>query len=237
MPYEVSVTRRRLDLQLDEIKKTLRTADRKDVPNGLRDYAIAAAIFLAHAEIENYFVDALAGIANAYSRAAIDASRLPTRLRAHLVVEKFNFQNVAAKFSTKSGEPDVLMSVEKWFASPIYALFNESKPLVPFVGQDIHGDYSYPSKKNIERVLRRIGIGDPKGTLNGMAKRDVLGLLESVANLRTALAHNASLPGIGCADVIAHLGGLKIFARALDRVLYVHVRTSLPHAAWRAALC
>jgi hypothetical protein len=237
MPYAVSSHRKRLNQQLDEIKKNLRIADGKGIPSVLRDYAIAAAIFLAHAEIENYFVDSLSGIANAYSKALADASKLPIRLRAHLVVEKLNFQNVAAKLSMKSGEGDVHGAVEKWFSSPQFALLNESKPLPAFFGSDIHGDYSYPSKKNIERILRRIGIGDPKGTLNGMGKRDVLSLLESVADLRTALAHSAALPGIACTDVIQRLSDLKLFAQAMDRVLYAHVRASLTHAAWRADLC
>ncbi|MBN9133549.1 MAG: hypothetical protein J0H48_09325 [Nitrosospira multiformis] len=237
MPYAISSSRKRFEIQLDEIKKKLKIADKRGVSTDLRDYAIAAAIFLAHAEVENYFVDVLGSIAVAYSSAAADASRLPARLRAHLVVEKFNLQSIAAKFSIRTGEPDILSAIENWFSSSMVCLLNESKPLAPFDGNDIHGDYGYPSTKNIERVLRRIGIGDPKGVLNREAKRDVVGRLESVGNLRTALAHNASLPGISCADVIAHLNGLKMFARALDRVLYAHLRQALPHTVWKASLC
>ena len=222
MSYVISSSRKRFEIQLDEIKKKLRIADKKGVSTDLRDYAIAAAIFLAHAEVENYFADILASVAIAYSSTAPDASRLPARLRAHLVVEKFNLQNLAAKFSTRTGEPDILTAIETWFSSSMVCLLNESKPLAAFNGNDIHGDYGYPSTKNIERVLRRIGIVDPKGKLNRAAKRDVVGKLESVASLRSALAHSASLPGIGCADVIAHLEGLKTFARALG-AYFMHI--------------
>jgi len=215
----------------------LRRADRNGVPPELREYAIAAAIFLAHAEVENFFGDILTRIAIAYSNGLTYSSELPKRLRAHLVAEKLNLQGFVAKFSSKTGEPAILDTVEGWFASPYHSLLNNSQRLCPFDGKDIYGDYVYPSIKNIERVLRRIGIGDPRGKLNGIAKRDVISLLESVGDLRTALAHSASLPGVSCRDVIDKMSDLRAFVAAMDRALYSHVRTSLPHAVWKTLVC
>ncbi len=237
MPYTVSASRKQLEERLIEITKRLRRADKNGVPPELREYAIAAAIFLSHAEVENFFGDILARIAMAYSNGVAHSSGLPSRLRAHLVVEKLNLQSIAAKFSNKTGEPAILDEVQRWFASPLSCLLNDSQPLGVFDGKDIHGDYGYPSIKNIERVLRRVGIGDPGGKLNGTAKRDVMSLLESVGDLRIALAHSASLPGISCCDVIDKLSDLKAFVAAMDRTLYFHVRSSLPDSAWKANVC
>lgn len=237
MAYQISLSRKQLELQLDELAKKLREAERPAVSVPLREFAIAAAIFLAHAEFENYFVDVLSRLAGMYSHAAANAAELPPRLRAHLVLTQLNVEGLAGKIASRSGEPDILALVEGWFASPASALLNDSRALVPFDGRAIHGDYDYPSTKNIVRVLRRIGVGDPKGALNGTVGRDVIALLESLAALRTSLAHTATLPGIGPADVRSRIAGLKVFVRAMDRVLYSHTCRFFAHSSWRTGMC
>lgn len=237
MPYRVSSSRKHFELQVLAIKKNLKVADKKGVPSSLRDYAIAAAIFLAHAEIENYFIDVLARIANAYSKGISSASDLPQKLRAHLVVEKLNLKTIAAKVSGNSGEQDVLNFVERWFSSSNSYLINESKPLCAFLGEDIYGDYSYPSIRNLEKVLRRLGIGNPKMELNKTGKEDVISLLESLANLRTALAHSASLPGISCGDVALRINQVMRFVSALDKLLYFSLKSSVSDNYWKSSVC
>lgn len=236
MAYVKSCQRRHLDQQLDVIKRKVRGADNRKTSADLREFAIAAAIFLAHAEFENYFVDALDGLAKAYTQGSDDVSKIPPKLRAHLICEKFGLEHITAKFVLKTGEQDIFTTIEKWFTSPNVTLLTGARPMSTIIGSDIYGDYSYPSIKNIERVLRRIGIGNPKGTLNKEGKRDVVGLLESIGSLRTALAHNATLPGVSVRDVIDRIDGLKDFGRAFDRVLYSKTRITVPHVSWVNAM-
>lgn len=237
MAYLVSQQRRRLEQQIETIKAKVGQADNGPVPADLRDYAIAAAIFLAHAEVENYFVDVLEDVARVYSQAARNAVKLPSKFRAHLIAEKFGLDSLALKIVARTGEQEVFQKIEKWFVSPNIPLLTGAGFLAPVNGKDIYGDYSYPSLKNIERVLRRLGVGDPKGALNREGGRDVVGLLESVADLRTALAHAATLPGVSVQDVIQRIEGLKLFVEAFDKVLYAQVRTTLAHQSWRRLMC
>lgn len=237
MAYSTSRARQRLENQLDEIKRKLLLAEAGAVTIDLRDYAIAAGIFLAHAEIENYFVDLISGVATLYSLELQNACGLPSKLRAHLVHKKLGLDQFAARKFSAAAEEDNLNSIEKWFIAPAHVYLGGALPLSAITGDDIVGSNSYPSKANIEKVLRRIGIGDPRGALNRQGARDVVGLLESVGSLRTQLAHSATLPGIGVMDVVSRIDGLKVFCHAFDKVLYAHLTSAVPEPSWAARMC
>lgn len=235
MAYTISSARKHFDNQVDEIVRRLRIADRRGTDPELRSYAIAAAIFLAHAEVENYFVDALSGIAKIYSGSAYKASRLPGRLRAHLTLSKANARILVANSFAGKDEDDTLVAVERWFTPDGVACFFDDQLNIPLLsGKDIYGTASYPSKKNLEKVLRRVGIGDPKGELNKIAKRDVASILESVASLRTSLAHTATLPGVSCKDAGARVKDLRVFVKALDRLFHKHTVATHSRSSWVA---
>lgn len=233
MAYGTSKHRSSVDSKLGVVKAKLLHANTAGVHSDLREYAMAAAIFLAHAEFENYFVEALDGVAHTYSQVAANATKLPARLRAHLIVTKLSLSTTAEKIVTKYGEQEVLQAVERWFATSDSTLLTGVSPLCQFSGGHIYGDYAYPSMKNIERILKRIGVGDPKGALNRQLARDVVALLESIADLRTALAHSASMPGISLSDVILRIDGLQAFIEAFDRLLYAHLRLAVSDADWQ----
>ncbi|MBC7489273.1 MAG: hypothetical protein H7240_04080 [Glaciimonas sp.] len=237
MAYSVSRQRAHFELQLEELIRKLRLGSKKGIPTELREFAIAAAIFLAHAEIENFFVDVLDGFAQAFTIGAPTPGSLPSKLRAHLICEKFALNKISNKVVANGGEQEIFASIEKWFQSPQLPLITGSAPMVILTGLDIYGDYSYPSVKNVERILRRVGIGNPKGELNKIGKTDIVGKLESVASLRTALAHSAVLPGVSVGDVILRLKSLKKFAQAFDRLLYIQARKTVSHTTWVTALC
>lgn len=237
MAYRTSKHRASVDAKLGVVKTKLSHANVAGVHGDLREYAMAAAIFLAHAEFENYFVEALDGLAQTYSQVAVDASGLPASLRAHLIVTKLALNATAEKIVTKCGEQDILHSVDRWFATTESTLLTGASPLCQFTGGDVYGDYTYPSIKNIERILRRIGVGDPRGMLNRQLRRDVVALLESIAGLRTQLAHSATMPGISLHDVIQRIDELQTFIEALDRVLYVQLSLSVSDADWQSHMC
>lgn len=237
MPYQKSKHRQHVENQIDGITAKLMIANGAGIPSDLRDYAMAAAIFLSHAEIENYFVDVLNGVAGVYGFSTPVANSLPKKLRAHLVFEKLGIQNLSNKIAARTAEADVLSMIEWWFASPHQALLDGSAVLPPISGDDIHGRFGYPSIKNIEKILRRLGIQNPKISLNREAGKDIVGILESVADLRTALAHSATLPGVSLGDVVVRIQALKEFTNAFDRVLYTHTQVTVTQQAWDSAIC
>lgn len=238
MAYLISRQRVSLEQQLESIKAKLGEANKPDVSADLRDYAVAAAIFLAHAEFENYFIYVLSDLAKTYTLAAGDARKIPPKLRVHLITTRFNLEGLAPKLISRARDQDFSAAIERWFTLPDTALIVGTSPLPQITGVDIYGDYSYPSMQNIERVLRRLGVGDVKGTLNRQGGgRDVVGLLDSIAGLRTSLAHSATLPGISVGDVPLRIDGLKTFIQAFDRTLYFQLLTTLTDQDWRAHMC
>lgn len=238
MAYLISRQRVVLEQQLDSIKTKLAEANKPNVSVDLRDYAVAAAIFLAHAEFENYFIYVLSDVAQTYTSAAGDASKLPLKLRVHLVATRFNLEGLAPKLMSRSRDQEFSTTIERWFGSADVALIVGTNPLPPITGIDIYGEYSYPSRQNIDRILRRLGVGDVGGTLNRLGGgRDVVGLLESIASLRTSLAHSATLPGISVGDVLLRIDGLKIFVQAFDRTLYTQILATLTDRDWHTHMC
>jgi hypothetical protein len=236
MAYLVSGPRRQFTRAMVDIVRRLKLAKKAVVSSDLREFTIAAAIFLAHAELENYFCDVLDGIARLYCASSPPGSKLPPRLRSHLFVERSNIISAIAKKLAGSDEQAFLGAVDGVFVGPAASILNDAVPFIAFSGQHILADHSYPSKKNLVRVLRRIGIGDPEGALKGALRMDVISQLESIASLRTGLAHSAALPGVSCDDVIQRIKGLEHFVRAMDLVLYTHTQKTHKAAAWRAAM-
>ncbi|WP_208279308.1 HEPN domain-containing protein [Massilia oculi] len=223
---------------MDLIKANVALADDSSVSVVLRDYAIAAAIFLAHAEFENYFVYVLSDLAGTYTSAAGDATKLPSRLRAHLITTRLNLEGLAPKLVSRSRDQEVFSIIERWFTAADNKLIAGTAPLPVISGGDIFGDSTYPSIKNIEKILKRLGVGDPKGELNRIGGgKDIVGLLESISSLRTALAHSATLPGVNVSDVHQRIDGLKEFVLAFDKIVFNQVLTSLSVSDWQAHMC
>jgi hypothetical protein len=238
MPYQISRQRVLVEQQLDIVKANVAQANAVGVSLVLRDYTIAAAIFLAHAEFENYFVYVLSDLAQTYTSAAGNATKLPPKLRAHLVARRLNLEGLAPKLVTRSREEDVFSMIERWFTAADTALIIGTSPLPAVNGNDIFGDLSYPSIKNIERILKRLGVGDVRGTLNRQGGgKDVVGLLESIASLRTALAHSAALPGVSIGDVQSRIDGLKEFIEVFDQIIYTQAVSTLADPDWRTHMC
>lgn len=236
MAYTITRPRADFKIAIVEIIRRVRLAEQKHTPTAIREYVLAASIFLAHAEFENYYTDALDRLARLYSLHSSNGLSLPLRLRAFLFLHRSGLQHaVGAKLA--GGEEQALLKVaESSFSGGAGSIIDPSIALTPFSGESIHGEYSYPSIKNIERTLRRIGIGDPKGALNRAARADVVSLLDSIASLRTSLAHSAALPGTSANDVVARIRGLERFVRAFDRALYSHVRSSHSNRAWQTSM-
>lgn len=228
MPYRISSARRGLESKLSGLQDKVSKANPIEVDPTLRQFAIASGVFLAHAEFENYFSELMDGVA----RTCLAANVFPDQLRAHLFCDSLNLRALVEKVAGGAGESNVyshvLRKVEKFDGLSVEFIL----PVERVTGDGILSDLGYPSRKNIEKVLKRVGIENPKTELDKAVKRDVFSLLGTVSDLRTALAHSAQLPGISCRDVVERIENLKIVARAIDKALYAALVPLVRDAGW-----
>ena len=202
----------------------------------LKEYVYACSIFLAHAEFENYFVDVLDRVARLYSTQSASNNAVPINLRTHAFLSRSNVWRSVANWLADGNEQSLLRGAAAALNNHVPTFLSATSPPLPLTGTDISGSLTYPSVPNLIQVLRRIGMGDPKGAINQAAGTDAWSLLQSIASLRTALAHDASMPGVSERDLVARLRGLEKFVAAMDHALYVHVRQTHNDKAWVVAM-
>lgn len=236
MAYRKSRPRVDLERSIDQAVQRVRSADRASIPGPLREYVYSSAIFLSHAELENYFVDVMDRLARLYSDHSTTSTSIPQQLRTFIFLSRSNISRTFVNYLASGDEHDLVRAVTGKLSRHLSVFADGTTPPVAITGADLTGRLTYPSTANLEQVLRRLGVGDPKGHVNRIARRDVWSLLESISSLRTALAHSASLPGISGPDVVVRLRGLQQFVAALDRALYAHVRTTHAGSAWSLAM-
>src|SRR5690242_19690702 len=136
MAYKRSRERLALEAAYREIRATIRLIENKHVASGVRDYVIAASIFLAHAELENYFSDLVSAFAATVSKCATKGSDLPGALRSHLFVEKSNLRTLVANALAGRPEQDLLGAIGNFLGGPVASLVDDAKPLRVFSGSD-----------------------------------------------------------------------------------------------------
>jgi len=222
-------------MSFSAIATTLRSVDGKATAPPVRDYVIVAGIVLAHSEVENYISDLLDAFAAAVRAEPRKGSQLPSLLRAHLFIHKSSVKTIIGNLLAGRDERSSLDSVDAAIAGPAGTIVNDALPLTAITGIDIYTIYKYPSKDNIKRLLQRLGVADPYGALNRVIRADAMALLESLASLRTQLAHSGgTLPGVTPRDVRDRMTGVKKFVRAFDRVLYNVTASHFGAATWQA---
>lgn len=236
MAYSKSKARLSLENNLNGIVARTRLAEKKAIPVNVREYVIAASIFLSHAELENYIADVFSLVAKGAVDRYMAGSPMPKELRAHLFLTKSNLKTAIGKHLGGSAERDLIKSVR-------YALDGEavkliSTPAVPPLvsGKDIYGTIKYPSEENIKKLFFRLGIDNIFNELGRILKKDAAALLESLGSLRTQLAHTGVLPGISAKDIRNKIGDTLRFAAALDRVLYAFLCRSYSQQYWNTHL-
>ncbi len=137
MPYYSSFPKKSFDTKIDGIVKNLKAAKKSDVSTNLREYAIAASIFLSHAETENYLMDVVDSLAQTLATTLPNSSKLPLNLKSHLLVAGLNLPYVSQLMSQKD-ELKTLSSINKWFSTPSVCFFDESKALMSLTGKQIY---------------------------------------------------------------------------------------------------
>lgn len=236
MSYKSSSARNAAKEDLTGTIKRIKAAQKKSVSTDIREYVVAAAIFLAHATLENYISDVFVGIARAMRSSTSNGTKLPDMVLSHLFMEKLNKSKIYGAAIGSSAEHEMLKSVFDSLKGHAGALLDSQKPLPEFTGKDLYTNYKYPSEKNLKRIFHRIGINDIFAELNIVLRRDSKSLLESIGSLRTQLAHAGQLTGISAPDVITRIKDTEKFIGAMDRILYRSISSRYSQNCWHANL-
>ncbi len=77
MSYSVSAARKTTTLDFKDIKSRIRKSQNKKTEPIIREYVLAASIFLAHATLENYISDIFSGFAHGLQSSPIKGSDIP----------------------------------------------------------------------------------------------------------------------------------------------------------------
>jgi len=237
MPYKTSRSRKNLQTAYSGIYSVIAISKRRTIDPKIKDYVIAAAIFLAHAELENFVADIFSAFAIGAQSVAKKGSLLPKELRSHLFLSKANTQIIFGKYLTGGPEKDVIRSFISVLNGPVRSIVDDSTELLPFNGSDIFSKQKYPSKDNLKKLFFRIGIDNVFDKLSAYLKQDSIALLESLSSLRTQLAHTGTLPGISSEDVKNRIVETERFVGAMDRLIYSAVSTNFGYVTWRSHLC
>lgn len=237
MPYSISHARKSARIDFKEIKSRVRKAQNKNIELSIREYVIAASIFLAHATLENYISDIFSGLANGLQSSPIKGSEIPKILQAHLFLNRIDKTKLYSVATGTLSESDSLKSIAKSLSSHAGTVVDNSKTVFRFSGKDIFTNYKYPSVDNINRIFFR--IGEPKifQKLDAALKTNSQNLLESLGSLRSQLAHTGEVPGISLIDVVNRIKGIESFISGIDRVMYKIVISLLNQEVWRSHLC
>jgi len=219
------------------IRSTVRSVDTKTADTDIRDYVLAASIFLAHAELENYVSDLFSGYASAACARAKQGSALPEFLRSHLFIEKANLRVVVGNFITGKSELDVLKALAWSLKNTAGPIVNDAIPLTPFNGKDILTLHKYPSHDNLRKVFFRIGVTNIFDRASRHLRQDASALLQSLGSLRTQLAHTGTLPGVSPKDIKERLKETERFVGAIDRVMFKETAGAFGSAVWASHMC
>lgn len=237
MPYKTSRARRNLQMVYSDINGRLRVVNRNNINPLIREYVIAASIFLAHAELENFIADIFSAFAIGAQAIATKGSMLPEELRSHLFLSKSNAHAVFGNYVVGKSEKELLKSFMIALNGPTGTIVNDSAQLVPFTGPDIYTTLKYPSRDNLKKLFYRIGIDNVFDKLSAQLKQDSNALLESLGSLRSQLAHTSTLPGISCTDVHDRILDTERFAGAIDRLMYTTMSSNFGSSIWTSRMC
>lgn len=237
MPYSISAARKTTRSDFKEIKSRIRKSQSKKIESTIREYVIAASIFLAHATLENYISDIFSALANGLQSVPIKGSEIPENLQAHLFLHRIDKTKIYGTAVGTHSEVESLTSVAKSLKTHAGTVVDNSKTIFRFTGKDIFTNHKYPSVENIKKIFHR--IGEPKifTKLDIVLKTNSQSLLESLGSLRSQLAHTGQIPGVSPSDVIKRIEDVEKFISAIDRVMYKLVTTFSDQKAWNSNIC
>lgn len=237
MAYKASRSRRNFELGLRPYFKMLRSVDTNATDPQIRQYVIAATIFLSHASLENYIRDLFDGICSAFTFQTVPGKQLPKELRVFIIARSSNLESYYSNFHASGDEGKLLANLSNILKNPKRTLIDDGLPIPKFTGPEIISGKSYPSADNLQKIFHRIGIPKIFSKLTAELRSDSELLLKGFSDKRTELAHNAVIPGTSAQDVADEIKRITKFVAALDRISYRHVTGLVSQKIWFSQAC
>ncbi|NMZ63013.1 hypothetical protein HBN99_01605 [Pseudomonas oryzihabitans] len=232
MTYKKSIARHTAEKEFIEVKNRIRLSQSKAIQPAVREYVVAAAVFLAHSTLENYISDLFSGIAKAFHSSLTEGKQLPEFVKSHLFIENLNKAKIYSFGISAIGEQEMLSAISESLRGRAGSLLDSNRQKYAFTGKDLYTNHKYPSEKNLKKIFQRIGINNFFQEINAILKRDSLSLLESLGSLRTSLAHTGQLTGISPSDVIEKISDIGKLIGAIDRRTYKLIASTYGRDCW-----
>lgn len=232
MAYKKSQARNTLQFDLNGILAKVKLAEKRSIDPNIKEYVLAASVFLAHATLENYISDVFSKFANGIHSLSLKGEDLPENLRAHLFLKNINKPKIYGAEIGIYSEKEAFAALSKALNGYAGKIIDNSKTIYEITGEDIYTCYKYPSESNLNKIFERIGISNIFNVLSARMNRNAVATLQSLGSLRTQLAHTGQIPGISPRDIKKRLSELEDFVSAVDRTIYKEMVSKYGQNAW-----
>lgn len=230
MPYRRSRARDDFEQRVTSLKKCAQRTGQKNlsIPYDIAELAFRGAILECSASLEEYVKALFSDYGHKVVSENLPLSYLPIELRSFLFLNKSRsafekyvyFKNEKKAIKELRIENQVFDLADGTAASTTCFDFNA-----------LHRDRKYPSPKNWKLLFQRVGIFAVFNSASAIMKRDSLSILESLNDVRTAIAHEQP-PPLTKADVERHLDNSIALVSALDRLMCKHLCKHGTIACW-----
>lgn len=208
-------------MRLKEMHRTFDYAKRRTrkLPTHVRDAIFQNCVFLLSATLEDFIADVLTQWFNELLKQKATGSLMPEVTRLFLLARSME----ANYFNYVADRDEVKLASKIGTKRHLLALVDGSQPIpVMDYREAVISDRSFPSTKNFDRLFGRVGIPKMSSKLNSRVKGDFLLALQSLMDVRNALAHEYP-PPITDVDVKRHLKNLNGWINAIDREIFSHL--------------
>jgi hypothetical protein len=177
----------------------------------------SSSILLTFANFETYIRDISNDICKGFCSAGLISSNLPEELRTQTsIVARL------AEWSNIHDPGKLQANIWKHKAAGGFSVLSDT-----FTPKNIDVDalitkIAYPKIDNVVRLMRRLGVKDPRDALKAIGGHAIEQKLTSFHDARAELAHTGKLPTWTAQDYIDRLDDLGAFARTLDKIFCRH---------------
>lgn len=231
MGYARSASLKAFQAKVEASRKVVKAAERMRFGGAKRPLYQASmrssSILLTFANFESYVNDALNDVCKGFCSAVIPASKLPPELRTQIAI----IQKIKQWAEVKD---PVKLHSQVWAQKEGggFSMLDDNAIPSALDVDALVANTGYPKFDNIIKLMRRIGMADPKTALKKVGGYSIDQKLTSFHDARAELAHTGKLPIWSFQDYLDRLDDLEDFAKALDKCICSHFCRYAGMANW-----
>jgi len=237
MTYKKSRARRQFEAQIEQTRTELVHLHGQALAVGSSGARLLGAYYVfAFAQLEVYVKTIVEDGLQALLRSAPKPSILPDLMLGYVVHRSENLGADYRRFATTEDEGALLDKVAAMVRRG--ADWETGRQQLILDAAAFLDKKKYPSPKNMPQLFRRLGIRKLWPVLSAAGRFNAELTLTSLNDLRTAVAHDGSVPaGFGIRDFRDRLSKMEAFVAALDRCIATHFCSGpIPRGSWNQAI-